>query len=120
MVSHSKFIKDDSFPMIDKCVKSYLNFLRTKFPDESIPLKLHIMEDHMLDMMKSYRFGMGLFGEQGVESIHHKIKDIATRFRHMPNAEQRLQSCIEEHHLHTMPQIRQMVPDPKQKHQKKL
>ena len=64
LVKHSNFIKDDNIPLIDKCVRSYLSYLRTTFPDESIPLKLHIMEDHMLDMIMTYRYGMGLMGEQ--------------------------------------------------------
>ena len=77
LVSHSNYIEDDKIPLIDKCVTSYLDYLRETFPDETIPLKLHIMEDHMLDMIKDYRFGMGLFGEQG-ESFHVCVLRIFT------------------------------------------
>ena len=115
LVSHSNFINDETIVLIDKRVTVFMSYLREKFPDESTTLKLHLLEDHLVESLSKYRFGCGLFGEQGVESIHHKIKEICGRFRHMPNSVARLKSTIEEHHMHTLPQIRKNVPQPKKR-----
>ena len=115
LMSHSNFIDDDSLVLIDKRVTQFMTYIREKFPDESITLKLHLLEDHLVESLTKYRFGCGLFGEQGVESVHHKINQICGRYKQMPDPVARLKTTIEEHHMHTLPQIRQNVPEPRKK-----
>ena len=101
--------------MIGKSISSFMDYFREKFPDESITLKLHIMEDHLIDNLIYYRYGLGMYGEQGVESIHHKINNIKARFHNIPNGDRRLKSTINEHHLHTLPAVRSKIPVPAKK-----
>ena len=112
LVSHSNFITERQILLIGEQIRSFMSYFRDKFPEESITLKLHIMEDHLVENLIYYRFGLGMFGEQGVESIHHKIKDICSRFHHIPNGDKRLKSTVEEHHLHTLPVVRKNIPIP--------
>ena len=36
-------------------------------------LKMHILEDHMLEWLSMHQAGFGLMGEQGAESFHAKF-----------------------------------------------
>ena len=54
--------------------------------------------------------GFGLFGEQGMESIHHRIRLIADDHTGIINPVKRLRATVEEHHLRTLPQIRSLIP----------
>ena len=37
--------------------------------------KMHLLEDHMEEWLGRYYLGVGLMGEQGVESIHHHLEE---------------------------------------------
>ena len=47
-----------------------MHYYRDVFPEASIKPKLHILEDHMVNVLRKCRVGCGLLGEQGAESIH--------------------------------------------------
>lgn len=68
-------------------------------------------------IIQKHPFGFSLLGEQGVESIHHKIKTIDHRFIGINDPAKRLLATIEEHHLHTLPEIRVDVPPIKKRKQ---
>ena len=70
-----------------------------------LALKQHLLEDHAVQWLAKYHYGFGLFGEQGIESIHHKIRIIADNHIGIVSPLQRLLSTIEEHHLQSMPEI---------------
>ena len=37
-------------------------------------VKMHLLEDHIMEWMSTHQAGCGLMGEQGVESIHAKFR----------------------------------------------
>ena len=43
LMSHSNFIDDESLVLIDRRVSQFMTYIREKFPDESITLKLHLL-----------------------------------------------------------------------------
>ena len=109
-ISHSKFIEDDEYPHIRQALDMYFDFFRQEFPKERIILKQHLLEDHAFPWLVTHRFGFGLFGEQDMESIHHKIRINADNHHGTINPVSRLLSIIEEHHVHTLPEVKAQVP----------
>ena len=78
-------------------------------PSVRITTKQHLLEDHAMDWIIQYQFGFGLFGEQGMESIHHKIRRLADNHHGIINPLQRLKATIQEHHLHTYPEMKSIT-----------
>ena len=104
-ISYSNHIDDDFIPLIQRSINEYTSFFRENFPGVRITLKQHLLEDHAVQWLAKYHYGFGLFGEQGIESIHHKIRIIADNHIGIVSPLQRLLSTIEEHHLQSMPEI---------------
>ena len=107
--SHSEFLTEDDILRVDKLIRDLCSFFREKFPFVRFTLKLHILEDHAVENLINYSFGMGLSGEQGIESIHHKIKKISHCFVGMRVLEE---STTEEHYLSIRPGMRCLIPTP--------
>ena len=77
------------------------------------------MEDHLIENMKQFRFGFGLLGEQGVESIHRRIHEIGRKYSGIvKEPEKRLKLTIEDHHVSTLPAIKQLIPEKKKRSKK--
>ena len=110
MISHANFIEDDMIPRIHQAIERYSEYFRKEFPLVRFTLKQHLIEDHALSWIMEYQFGFGLFGEQGMESIHHKIHKLSDNHSGMINHLQRLKSTIEEHHLHALPSVKCHIP----------
>ena len=54
---------------------------RSTFPDESIPIKMHTLEDHATDWIRmNQRMGFGLIGEEGAESIHARFNRLYSTY----------------------------------------
>ena len=56
---------------------AFMEFFRTNFPKGTIPIKMHMVEDHAVQWARSTHVGFGLLGEQGAESIHPKFKQLS-------------------------------------------
>ena len=54
-----------------------MEYFRTTFPSQSVTPNLHMLEDHVVDFINKWKFGLGMYGEQGGESIHPEF----TRFK---------------------------------------
>ena len=109
-ISHAKLIEDDNIPLIHQSIVQYFQYFRREFPSVRITTKQHLLEDHAMDWIIQYQFGFGLFGEQGMESIHHKIRRLADNHHGIINPLQRLKATIQEHHLHTCPEMKSQLP----------
>ena len=49
-------------------------------PEATVPLKMHLLEDHAVQWANTYHVGFGLLGEQGAESIHAKFNRLGLVF----------------------------------------
>ena len=47
----------------------FMDQFRTPFPDCSIPIKMHLVEEHTVVWARQTHVGFGLMGEQGAKSI---------------------------------------------------
>ena len=66
----------------------------------TVIMKMHILEDDVLDFVSKFKVGLGFLGEQGGESIHNKFNELERTMMCMPNP---LQALLKEHHRQTFP-----------------
>ena len=74
-----------SVKVIDEnAIKSQIISLKKSYAalETSLPLKIHILIDHILDGLKSLRnTGLGLWSEQSGESIHHEFDNYWSKYK---------------------------------------
>ena len=63
-----------------------------------------------MKQMDMWKFGMGLLGEQGTESIHTKFNTIERSYSGIPNGKDRLLRVVQEHHLTIDPENIVLTP----------
>uniref|UniRef100_A0A1X7V342 Uncharacterized protein n=1 Tax=Amphimedon queenslandica TaxID=400682 RepID=A0A1X7V342_AMPQE len=54
---------------LETAINLFVKFYRTIFPSATFLPKLHMLEDHIISWMKTWRIGCKLMGEQGAESL---------------------------------------------------
>ena len=73
-ISHGRPIGEDYLPEIEESISEYIKFFRNKFAEVSITPKQHILEEHCVDWIARWGFGMAFHGEQGGE--HHMMEHL--------------------------------------------
>ena len=63
-------LEHKNLTFIGKNVKVFMAYYREEFPNATVTLKLHILEDRMIPWLQKCKVGFGLLDEQGAESIH--------------------------------------------------
>ena len=92
-----------------------MRFYRQHFPESTVLPKMHMLESHVPDWIEKWGVGLGLMGEQGVESIHKELNEIESSYRTMPNRVHRLLCVIREHYVGVDPEQQQLVPEIKRR-----
>ena len=54
-----------------------MTFFRESFPQATVPIKMHLLEDHAVPWAKSFHVGFGLLGEQGLSPFMLSSHDLA-------------------------------------------
>lgn len=91
-----------------------MELFRNLFPNKITP-KLHILEHHCLDWIKTWGFGMAFHGEQGGELIHSSIAKLERRTAGMRKESKQLKSVMAAHRLQTSPGLQTLIPPTKRK-----
>ena len=63
-----------------------------------------MLEDHAVDFVKKWKFGFGVYGEQGGESIHNEFNNLKSIYCRMQPATRRLESMLHEHYRKVHPE----------------
>ena len=58
------------FPIVEHDIALFLGYYWSTFPQATVLLKMHILEDHTVPWMRQWHLASGLMGEQGAESMH--------------------------------------------------
>eukprot|EP00731_Ephydatia_muelleri_P000748 Em0001g748a len=74
------FIDEAQVHELEQSVQEFMELFRTNFPKGTIPIKMHMVEDHAVQWARSTHVGFGLLGEQGAESIHAKFNNLARAY----------------------------------------
>ena len=91
-------------------IAEFMKFYRAKFPTASITPKLHLLEDHVIKFVKTWRVGLGLLGEQGAESIHSAFNSLKRVYANVHDREEQLRLVTIEHHRRVCPLLQQSKP----------
>ena len=103
---------------VDIAIKEFFEYFRATFPTESITLKMHILETHVLPQIKSTGFGLGLLSEQGTELLHRRWNVIKFTTRQIVSPPVRVHSTMKKYLTKCMPEIISRVRVPKQRKRK--
>ncbi|XP_066263922.1 uncharacterized protein [Branchiostoma lanceolatum] len=111
--SHAEQVCEEDISTLDQSIKNFMAFFRTTFPTATVPLKMHILEAHSVPFMKKWKFGLGFFGEQGIERVHAEFNNILRNSTSgIQNEAQQLKLTMERHLLKANPLRVGGVPDP--------
>lgn len=87
-------------------------FFRDTYPEATVPIKMHLLEDHTLQWASNNHVGYGLLGEQGAESIHAKFNRLGLAFAAIKDRVKNLTCIVKEHLLSIEPQLVAAIPPP--------
>ena len=99
----------------DLAIKEFFEFFRATFPGESITLKMHILEEHVLPEIQFTGFGLGLLSEQGGELIHRKWNLIKESTASIGDPVKRLVSTLKKYSMRVMPEVIVKIRHPRKK-----
>ena len=85
------------------------------FPNESITPKLHLLEHHVVPFIKKWGYGIGLYGEQGIESVHQSFNKLTVTYCRMKPNIRRLKSMMDAHMISVNPEPRAFKPPVKKR-----
>ena len=69
-----------------------------------------MLEDHVPEFLQRWGIGLGFYGEQGGESIHHEFKKMTDRYSNVRNPTERLKYTMNQHLLTTFPKAKELQP----------
>ena len=105
----------DYFFISGNDVNDLLCFFRQHWPNDTIPPKLHLLEDHAADFMERWSTGHGIYGEQGAESIHKVFNILRRTYSSIQPASKRLESMMNEHLRLVHPDAKSPKPEIKRR-----
>ena len=87
-----------------EAIQTFMDYYRATFPNASITLKLHLLEDHVVPFIERWNgVGFGLLGEQGAESIHARFNNLKRQAVGIRKDVDRLKSTLKAHLLQCSP-----------------
>ncbi|XP_070533862.1 uncharacterized protein [Ptychodera flava] len=95
-------LTDEEIETLSSSITDLFSYLRTTFPEVSITPKLHMLEEHVLARISSCKVGLGFFGENGIEAIHHKINESIRNYGNMAGKQIDMIFCLYKDHLYNI------------------
>ena len=87
-----------------------MEFFRRTFPKASITPKMHLLEYHTVHFIKRWKYGFGVYGEQGVESIHPIFNGLHNTYGRMKPNTRRLKAMMDAHMITVNPEAKILKP----------
>ena len=111
-IAHFKLV----YSLTEDAITSFLSYYRCAFPNASIIVKLHLLEDHIAPFLRKWGVGFGIMAEQGAESIHAELNSLTRRYVNITDRIERLRCVLKEYHLRCSPEVLAAKPIPRRKH----
>ena len=92
-----------------------MSYYRDTFPTETITPKLHMLENHVVPFIKKWGLGLGLYSEQGGESIHAEFNKLRRQYHSVTPANRRVLLTLKQHHVNSHPKPKSMKVVPKKR-----
>ena len=116
-ISHSRPINKELIPYIENDIKKYMALYKKIFPKKVIP-KQHFLEQHCIQWIERYGFGLAFHGEQGGELIHSSVSKLQRRGCGIRNPETQMKVVMTSQHLQASPYLHECEPLIKKRRQK--
>ncbi|XP_071955873.1 uncharacterized protein [Antedon mediterranea] len=100
----ASFFTEEMILKLESDIEDYVQFFRKHF-QETEPPKMHILEEHVSDWIKRWKFGLGFHGEQGGESMHAQLNTLKSNIRGFNDDLGILTSAMKEHWVKTSPSM---------------
>ncbi|KAI8497930.1 hypothetical protein Bbelb_245820 [Branchiostoma belcheri] len=113
--SKAKPLSEEEISVLDTDIKNFMEFYRREFPSATIPIKMHLLEDHVVPWIRRWKFGLGFHGEQGIEEIHAAFNNIERTTYGIADSTQQILSILHKHMLSVSPGHVGGVPEPKRR-----
>ena len=113
-ISHGYAILPEDIEVITVSIQKYLDYFRKLFPDQIIP-KQHFLEDHVVQWISQWNFGMVLHGEQGGKSLYKEFNRLGRVMQGVQNEIDKLLCIMKEHHTLTSPIVQSNIIHPKKR-----
>ncbi|XP_047127237.1 uncharacterized protein LOC124808269 isoform X1 [Hydra vulgaris] len=88
---------EENIKSFETAVCELMKFFRSTWLNESITPKMHLLENHIGVFLSTWGVGLGLYGEQGGESIHAEFNNIGRIYSTMSGT--RKLECIMRDHF---------------------
>ena len=103
LISHKRPITSpDVLKESQHAIDTYMEFFRDNFNCRIVP-KQHILEEHCVDWIERWGFGMALHGEQGLEKLHKTVRILEERYNGVRNDSIRLRLIMKEQLIQASP-----------------
>ncbi|XP_033096613.1 uncharacterized protein LOC117100889 [Anneissia japonica] len=112
-MNHCNFMNDAEIYHLATYIKKFMVSYRTT--GMSVTPKLHMLEQHVIEQVKKWHFGLGLLGEQGGEAIHAVFNKRRRFVSGMPDKAKQNLSIMRAHFTTTIPVIQNEVVQPKRR-----
>ncbi|KAL5508865.1 hypothetical protein EMCRGX_G004125 [Ephydatia muelleri] len=109
------FVDEAQVHELEQSVQEFMELFRTNFPKGTIPIKMHMVEDHAVQWARSTHVGFSLLGEQGAESIHAKFNNLARAYSAIKGKVHQLKCIVAEHLVSIAPHNVAAIPPPKKR-----
>ena len=76
-----------------------------------------MLEDHVIDFIRKWGLGIGIYSEQGGESIHAEFNNLNRQFYNL-HGTQKVHSMMKEHYLRNNPVVKNLKPVVKKRRKK--
>ena len=106
-ISHSCPLNDSQIDIAEIFIDHYMELVRQH---DKVTPKSHLLEHHVIPWVRSYKCGMALHGEQGVEQLHSSVAKIAARCRGIRNKFDQQKHILEAMIVHTSPVLDDVMP----------
>ena len=120
----SSFLSGDSIQQLSKCkrklntdfvhigqaITNFMDTFRKSFPKATVPVKMHLLEDHTVACVQKWHVGFGLLGEQGAEFIHAKFNALHRTYASIHEKLQHYQCVTKEHLISIAPENVAAIP----------
>ncbi|KAL5494188.1 hypothetical protein EMCRGX_G015471 [Ephydatia muelleri] len=111
-ICDQNYIDEAQAHALNQAIEQFMAFYRNTYPEATVPLKMHLLEDHAVQWANTYHVGFGLLGEQGAESIHAKFNRLGLVFAPIRDRVENLLCIVKEHLLSIEPQLVAAIPPP--------
>ena len=106
-ISHSRSVKETDINIAEVLIENYLELVREH---DKVTPKSHLLEHHVIPWIRSYKFGMALHGEQGVEQLHSSVAKIEARCKGIRNECDKHKNILEAMIVQTSPVLNEDMP----------